>query len=816
MKKLLLFLLLPLFVYSQNCPYIGPDLTLPCGVNQTTLTASLAQCGPGSQPNQTTNYGVSNIPYVPQVNTGALVQLGDDSQLGPFNIGFNFCFFGQTYTQFWIGSNGWISFTAAQPTTFTTQAIPTANISVPKNCIMGPWQDWNPGIGGQVRYQVQGTAPCRKLVVSWIGVPMFSCTNLQGTYHIALYESTNIIENHIANKPGCNQWAGGTAVQGIHNLAGTIGVTVPGRNSTQWTTTNNAYRYTPSGPAVSPTYTWFQVGNPNPIGTGLQITVTPPPQGAFYTCIPVYSICNAGWSSCNAGAGNLGPDTIHVTLTPVLPNPTVTVTNPLCNNGCNGSITVTPVGGAAPFTINWNGLGNTLTLPNLCSGTYNFTLGDANGCNYNGSATLLNPPPLQSPTITPTNPVCFGYCDGSATVNPIDGLAPYTFLWNNNQTTQTAINLCSGNYSVTVTDANNCPATQTTTLVDPPLVTINPITGSDTVCYNSTINPYNVSSVFPNLGYVWTNTIGNISSGQGTNQINLDVTSVNGGTYVNSLSVIGVNALGCQSLPQTFTITDLNILLVIDSVGPFCEYDNCITLTATPAGGIFSGMNVWGSQYCADNGFIGIDNVNYMYSQSGCWFDTSINVQVYPRPTITTTIDGVVGENTQFLQICDGDSTQVVYGAVSASGGYNEWTVFGETNVSQNATISWAEEGVYTFSVVRWDNGCVSNPESITVTITLCPNELFYIPNAFTPDNNEYNQAFRPVFTSGIDPTDFSFLIYNRWGQIVWESYDLNSTWDGTYNNSPCQDGTYTWILRFGTPKTDERKQYNGNLTIIR
>jgi large repetitive protein len=100
-----------------------------------------------------------------------------------------------------------------------------------------------------------------------------------------------------------------------------------------------------------------------------------------------------------------------------------------------------------------------LTLNNLCSGTYTFTLTDANGCSYNGTSTLLNPLPLQLPTITPTNPTCFGYCDGSAIVNPIDGLAPYTYLWDNGQTNQTTTNLCSGTYSVTVTDANNCPAT---------------------------------------------------------------------------------------------------------------------------------------------------------------------------------------------------------------------------------------------------------------------------------------------------------------------------------------------------------------------
>ena len=276
-----LFLLLTFQGFAQYCPYLGPDQLLPCGVGTTTLTADLSQCGVGgSNPNQTTNYGVSNIPYVAQTNTGTSLFMTDDSQQGPFNIGFNFCFFGTTYTQFYVGSNGWISFSPGQPTTFTTQTIPTGNVLVPINCIMGPWQDWHPGLGGQIKYQVQGVAPCRKLVVSWTNIPMYSCTSNLGTFHIVIYESTNYIENHIQNKPDCLQWQGGTATQGIHNSLGTIGIASPGRNSTDWTTQNNSYRWTPSGPVVTPTLTWYQVGNPNPIGTGPTITVTPPPAGA--------------------------------------------------------------------------------------------------------------------------------------------------------------------------------------------------------------------------------------------------------------------------------------------------------------------------------------------------------------------------------------------------------------------------------------------------------------------------------------------------------------------------------------------------------
>ena len=815
MKKLLILFLFPLFIYSQYCPYLGPDLTLPCGVNQTTLTADLSQCGPGSQPKQTTSYGVTNIPYVAQNNTGTNVFLTDDSQTGPFNIGFNFCFYGQTYNQFYIGSNGWISFSSNQPTTFTSTSIPNAGFSIPKNCIMGPWQDWNPGIGGQIKYQVSGTAPCRKLVVSWIGVPMFSCTNLQGTFHIVIYESTNIIENHIANKPNCPQWAGGTAVQGIHDLLGTSAVTVPGRNSTQWSTINNSYRYTPQGPTVTPTYTWFQVGNINSIGTGLSIVVNPPPQGAYYTCIPVYPTCNAGWSVCNSGVG-LGPDTIHVTLTPNLPTPTITPIDPLCNNTCNGSIVVTPIGGTQPFNIIWNNGGNTLTLNNLCSGNYTFTLTDGSGCVYNGATTLNNPPPLQQPTITPTDPICFNDCNGSATVNPISGLAPYTYLWSNGQTTQTATNLCFGNYSVVVTDLNGCVSNQTTTLNNPPQVTINPITGFDTVCFNSTSNLYNVTSNFLNLTYNWTSQIGTITLGQTSNSVNLNVSGVNSGLYANTLSVIGVNQLGCQSQPQTFTIYDLNVIPNITPMGPFCEYNNCINLNATPQGGIFNGLNVWNSQYCPDNGFIGIDTVYYMYNQSGCWFFDSIHVQVYPRPSVLPIINGISDQNFTYHQICEGDTLTDFFNLSSVGGGFNQWYVFGDTITSNILSHTWNMDGIFTFQGVRWNNGCVSNPENFTITLELCPNEIFYIPNAFTPDGDERNNILKPIITSGIDIFNYTFVIYNRWGQIIWESFNPYEGWDGTYNNFMCQDGVYTWKLRFKTPKTGEIKEFLGNFTLIK
>lgn len=311
MKKLLLYFFIGLSTisYSQTCPTVnaGSNTIVNCNSPCTILNANYTQI------NQTNTYLVSNIPFAPQPATGTLVNLTDDSQAGPFPIGFTFCFFGNPYTQFWIGSNGWISFSAGQPNTFTSTPIPSGGFNVPKNCIMGPWQDWHPGLGGQIRYQTQGTAPCRRLVVTWTNVTMFSCTSLNGTFQIVIYETTNIIENHITNKPNCLAWAGGTAVEGIHNLAGTTALTVPGRNSTQWTTNNNSWRWTPNGALVPTTVNWYN-GNSLPlvlVGTGQNYNACP--------IVPTNYVVEVNYTNCN---GNIVvvSDTVFVDCQLIPPN----------------------------------------------------------------------------------------------------------------------------------------------------------------------------------------------------------------------------------------------------------------------------------------------------------------------------------------------------------------------------------------------------------------------------------------------------------------------------------------------------------------
>jgi gliding motility-associated-like protein len=806
----MLWLLLSINIYSQYCPALGPDQILPCGVNTATLTADLSQCGPGSNPNATTTYAVSQIPYVAQTNTGALVPLGDDSQSGTFNIGFTFCFYGTTYTQFRIGSNGWVSLGAgAQPVTFASLAIPTVNAAVPKNCIMGPWQDWHPGIGGQVRYQIQGVAPCRKLVVSWIGVPMFSCTNLQGTFHIVLYESTNVIETYIVNKPNCPQWAGGTSVHGIHNAAGTQAVTVAGRNSSQWTAVNDARRWTPAGAPVTPTLVWYQVGNPVPIAQNVnQITVTPPAGGAYYTCHLEYGACNAGWSTCNAGVG-LGPDTVQVVPgPPVLNPPNVVATNPLCNASCDGSIAVTPTNGTAPYTYTWVTGQTTANVTQLCAGNYSVLISDVFGCTVTAAATLIDPALLQDPNITFTNPVCVGDCNGTATANPIDGIAPYTFAWNNLQTTQTAVSLCQGTYAIVVTDANGCTASNTVTLIDPPVVVTGPIASLDTICLGETAAAYSVPTQ-PGYTYAWSS-LGNIASGQGTSAITVNWSALNAGLVSGAVQVIAANQFGCLSAPITENVYILNIVPTIDAIGPFCVYDANATLTATPAGGTFSGLGVVGNQLDPTQA-VGTNNVSYTYTQSGCAFTSFTTITVYPQPEVLA-----ITPNDEFIQICEGDSVVSTYVAQVMVPGVTEWTLLSNVTQSPTLTVSWTNAGMYVIQATHTVDGCISQPMVTTVTVSRCPQLLYYVPNSFTPDGNQYNQTWQPVFTSGFDPAEFHLTIFNRWGNTIWESYSATASWDGTYNNMMCLDGVYTYKIWFGDKDTDAKYTVTGHITLIR
>ena len=222
----------------------------------------------------------------------------DDIFGGVIDMGFDFVFYGNSYSQVVLSSNNYLSFNTANAGGYSGWAINAAvpnNFDAPLNSILCPWQDIYPGVNGNgtIQYATIGEAPNRVFIASFCGIPMFSCTDICYSSQIKLYETTNVIETHIAQKVLCTTWNGGVAIHALHNSDGTIAHPVTGLDGVernypnQWTCENDGWRFTPNGdndyiieniefsPAVAGTDIIWQDEFGNQIGVGGEITVFP-------------------------------------------------------------------------------------------------------------------------------------------------------------------------------------------------------------------------------------------------------------------------------------------------------------------------------------------------------------------------------------------------------------------------------------------------------------------------------------------------------------------------------------------------------------
>jgi gliding motility-associated-like protein len=212
---------------------------------------SSAQLDAGT--NDTINPGVPVTLTATYGDPGIPVRLGDDDVDGPFPIGFSFRFFGANFTQFYVASNGWMSFNANPNSAGIRDPKPVPNVipNYPKNVIMGPWIDLFPQISDTyVFYLTTGNAPNRQLIVMWCQVPMYSnpqdeCRDSVATFQIILHEGSNTIEDQILSKKSCPGWLNNTATMGVENGDGSVGFAVPGRNNTSFTASKEGWLYTP-------------------------------------------------------------------------------------------------------------------------------------------------------------------------------------------------------------------------------------------------------------------------------------------------------------------------------------------------------------------------------------------------------------------------------------------------------------------------------------------------------------------------------------------------------------------------------------------
>jgi gliding motility-associated-like protein len=234
----------------------------------------------------------------------------------------------------------------------------------------------------------------------------------------------------------------------------------------------------------------------------------------------------------------------------------------------------------------------------------------------------------------------------------------------------------------------------------------------------------------------------------------------------------------------------------------------------------------WNYQWTFGNGATTQQSgqVGYQYATNGC-YDVSLSV---------TNPQGCTTTETYFDVMCVYDSPVAVAGADPTEVTTLEPLVEFSNNSENASSYAWnfgdgtygfgfepihlfpAEAADYVVSLVAMNEvGCT---DTAYVSIHVEENLIYYVPNSFTPNDDEKNQVFLPIISQGFKPGTYLLRIFNRWGELVFESKDPYTGWGGDYgpNHTNCQSGTYTWVLNFQVLQTQENKEFVGHVNLIK
>jgi gliding motility-associated-like protein len=497
--------------------------------------------------------------------------------------------------------------------------------------------------------------------------------------------------------------------------------------------------------------------------------------------------------SGTSAAGCINTDQVLVTVNPI---PTVTAGNDVTI--CVGAAVTLSGGGAT--TYSWSPAVNNGIAFTPAVGTTTYTVtGTSAGCtNTDQVVVTVNPLPILSAGAD------VAVCAGQQVTLNASGAVNYS--WSGGITNGLALTPNSTTtYTVTGTSAAGCVAT------DQVLVTVNPIpnvfAGNDVVtCPDQTV----VLTGSGAATYTWSPTV--------TNGVAFTPTA--GAT---TYTVTGTSAAGCTNTDQVLVTVNANLTAAFSP----SVTEGCAPLTVTFTNNTANSFDcVW----TMSDGTVltGCTSVTNTFEQAGC-YDISLTV---------TSANGCVTSLTQPDLICV-DANPVASFMPSAwqmseldmNVDFNNTSInatqyiwnFGDTSplsTEENPSHDYTgnEIGIYDVTLIAISPaGCTDTAYS---TIQIYEEVIFYVPNTFTPDDDTYNPIFKPIFTSGYDPFDYGLYIYNRWGEIIFESHNTEIGWDGTYGSNQeidmVQDGTYTWKIEFKVSKNDERRMEVGHVNVIR
>jgi gliding motility-associated-like protein len=481
---------------------------------------------------------------------------------------------------------------------------------------------------------------------------------------------------------------------------------------------------------------------------------------------------------------------------------TITPAGPFCASNANTFLAAVDPGGI------WSGPGivnattGEFSPTNAGAGTHTITYTISGSCGDVQTTSILVIADANA-TITPAGPFCIADPVFTLTAAQTGG------TWSGNGITNAATGTFDpatagvGTHTVTYTISGVCgdvgtldilvyaQANTTITAVNPmctdaAAITLNAATPGGTWSGTGITNAA-TGTFDPSVAGAGTHTITYTISGSCGNTSTTNIT-------VNPLPVISfsldVNS-GCIPVASTFSNTTPNANSCTWAINGNTVSSNC--------GGFAQTFNVAG---CYDVTLTTTDN-------SGCTSSSTINSMVCAydipvadfsySPLQTNVLDPVI----DFTNLSSGATNyQWVIANVDSTTTINPSYTFPDTSAGNYEVCLWAYN----------TNGCV---DSTCQIITIYDEFLLYVPNAFTPDADGKNEIFLPI-VKGLDPMEYELLIFNRWGELVYNTQRIDGGWDGTYKGQKAKQDVYVWKIKGKKTENGERVVYYGHVTLLK
>lgn len=556
-----------------------------------------------------------------------------------------------------------------------------------------------------------------------------------------------------------------------------------------------------SAPGVTATYTWNDpAGQTTQTATGLL--------PGTYACTITLSNGCSGTATTTVGAGSV--------------NYSGTTTLISCPGGSDGSATanMTPVVGSLSYLWNDPMAQSTSTATGLSAGNYSCLVTSDIGCSGTVNVTVNEIPGMIGTIINQSDVTCHSGSNGMIEVGVTQGTSPYNYVWDNSSSlSNISDDLFVGNHTVTVTDLNGCQISISGIINEPNALEISTLTPQTQICPEDEIL-LQVTGMGGSTPYTFTWTENGNIIGTGP------VITVNPAISNTQYCVRMSEACGSPTDDSCTVITfpvpiEPNILpnKTEDCIPGFFEFENTSTNPSEIATTYF--------EFSDGNSFleIGADSTSNTFtipnqyscnmtvtSIYGCVYTGSFNniIDVKPLPIADFTFSS--NPATFFetsIQLQDRSSVDVIDWEWLSPGSIPSYS----NSANPNFTFPEGEVGDYPVTLmVTTEHGCT---DTATYIMHVVQDVILYAPNTFTPDGDEHNQSWG-IHIAGIDIYHFDLYIFNRWGELIWESHDPSATWDGTYNGEIVQSGMYIWKADAKDSLNDGKYEFNGYINVIK